>query len=154
MWRLIRLWVWIPLIRWMEHLIRVHRKSLGTLILKWRSKICKTLVWIVGALVVWQVMWVSLISPTKIRVLTPSWIICFKIWRIERFPLVVKGINLLYLNCSLNLRKVWAVNILVRRVIAYDAWLLHSGSKRYRGYLRHTSYLIHLFQLYSLQLPY
>ena len=37
MWRLIRLWVWIPLIRRMETFIRVHRKSLGTLILKWRN---------------------------------------------------------------------------------------------------------------------
>ena len=70
----------------------------------------KNLVLISGTLIVWEVMWASLISPTKIRVLTPSWIICFRIWRIERFPLVVKGIGLLYLNCFLNLRKVRAIN--------------------------------------------
>ena len=63
-----------------------------------------------GALFVGQVMWASLISQTKIKVLTPSKIICFRIWRIERLPLVVKSISLLYLNCSLDLRKVWTVN--------------------------------------------
>ena len=63
-----------------------------------------------GALVGWQVMRASLISPTKIRMLSPPRIIGFRVWGIERFPLVVKGIGLLYLNGSLNLRKIWAVN--------------------------------------------
>ena len=94
----------------METLISVHRKSLGTLSLKWWNGICKTVVLVMGALVVWQVVWPSLISQAKIRMLTPSRIICFRIWRIERFPLVVKGIGLLYLNCAFYLRKVWAVN--------------------------------------------
>ena len=70
----------------------------------------KALVWVVGALVIWQVVWASLISPTKIRVLTPPWIIRFGVWRIERLPLVVKSISLLFLDCSLNLRKIRAVN--------------------------------------------
>ena len=63
-----------------------------------------------GALVGWQVMRASLISPTKIGMLSPPRIIGFRVWGIERFPLVVKGIGLLYLNGSLNLRKIWAVN--------------------------------------------
>ena len=73
--------------------------------MEWRG-----LVLIIGALVGWKVVWASLISPTKIRVLTLPWIIRFGVWRIERLPLVVKSISLLYLDCSLNLRKVWAVN--------------------------------------------
>ena len=81
----------------METLVRVHRKPLRTLILEW-------------ALVGWQIVWASLISPTKIRVLTPPWIISFGVWRIEGLPLVIKSISLLYLDCSLDLRKVRAVN--------------------------------------------
>ena len=70
----------------------------------------KNLVLKIRTLIVWKVVWASFISPTKIRVLTPPWIILFGIWEIERFSLVVKGISLLYLDCSLNLRKIWAVN--------------------------------------------
>ena len=105
-------------------LIGVSLKSLGALILKWRNSIWKTLVLIMGALIVWQVMRASLISPAKIRMLAPPGIISFRVWRIERFPLVVKGVGLLYLNGSLNLRKIWTVNGRVCRVIAYNAWLL------------------------------
>ena len=93
----------------MMTLIRVSLKSLGALILKWKNGIWKTLVLIMGALVVWQVMRASLISPAKIRMLAPPRIISFRLWGIERFPLVVKGVDLLYLNGSLNLRKIWAV---------------------------------------------
>ena len=63
-----------------------------------------------GALVVWQVMRASLISPANIRMLAPPRIISFRVWGIERFPLVVKGVGLLDLNGSLYLRKIWAVN--------------------------------------------
>ena len=63
-----------------------------------------------GALVGWQVMQASLIFPAKIRMLAPPRIISFRVLRIERFPFVVKGIGLLYLNGSLNLRKIWVVN--------------------------------------------
>ena len=112
----------------MMTLIRVSLKSLGALILKWRNGIWKTLVLIMRALVVWQVMWSSLISPTKIRMLAPPRIVSLRVWGIERFPLVVKGIGLLNLNGSLNLGKIWAVNGRVCRVIAYNAWLLHSRS--------------------------
>ena len=52
----------------------------------------------------------SLILPTKLRVLTPPWIISFRVWRIEGLPLVIKSIILLYLDCSLDLRKVKVVN--------------------------------------------
>ena len=86
---------------------------------------------VVGALVVWKVVWASLISPTKIRVLTSPWIIRFGVWGIEGLPLVVKSISLLYLDCSLDLRKVRAVNSRVGGVIANDAWLLHSRSHRH-----------------------
>ena len=81
----------------METLVRVHRKSLRTLILE-------------RALVVWQIVWASLIPPAKIRVLTPPWIISFEVWRIEGLPLVIKSISLLYLDCSFDLKKVRAVN--------------------------------------------
>ena len=81
----------------METLVRVHRKSLRTLILE-------------RALVGWQIVWASLIPPTKIRVLTPPWIISFGVWIIEGLPLVIKSISLLYLDCSLDLRKIRAVN--------------------------------------------
>ena len=81
----------------METLVKVHRKPLRTLILEW-------------ALVGWQIVWVSLISPTKIWVLTPPWIIIFGVWRIKGLPMVIKSISLLYLDCSLNLRKVRAAN--------------------------------------------
>ena len=81
----------------METLVRVHRKPLRTLILEW-------------ALVGWKIVWASLISPTKIQVLTPPWIISFGVWRIEGLPLVIKRISLLYLDFSLDLRKVRAVN--------------------------------------------
>ena len=94
----------------MKTLVRVHKKSLRTLILERRGLICKALVWVVGALVIWQVVWASLISPIKIRVLTPPWIIRLGVWRIEGLALVVKSISLLYLDCSLDLRKVRAVN--------------------------------------------
>ena len=93
----------------METLVRVHRESLRTVILERRGLVRKTLVWKIGALIGWQVMWASLSFPTKIWVLTPPWIVCFIVWRVERFPLVVKSISLLYLDCSLNLRKVGAV---------------------------------------------
>ena len=63
-----------------------------------------------GALVGRQVMRASLIFPAKIRMLAPPRIINFRVWGVERFPLVVKGIGLLYLNGSLNLRKIWAIN--------------------------------------------
>ena len=112
----------------MMTLIRVSLKSLGALILKWRNGIWKTLVWVVRALVVWQVMWSSLISPAKIRMLAPPRVVSFRVWGVERFPLVVKGVGLFNLNGSLNLRKIWAVNGLVCRVIAYNAWLLYSRS--------------------------
>ena len=81
----------------METLVKVHRKPMRTLILEW-------------ALVGWKIVWASLISPTKIRVLTSPWIISFGVWRIEGLPLVIKSISLLYLDCSLNLRKVRAIN--------------------------------------------
>ena len=81
----------------METLVRVHSKSSRTLILE-------------RALVVWKIVWASLIPPTKSRVLTPPWIISFRVWRIEGLPLVIKIISLLYLDCSLDLRKVRAIN--------------------------------------------
>ena len=65
------------------------------------------------ALAVWQVVWASLIPPTKIQVLTPPWIIRFEVWGIKGLSLVVKSISLLYLNYSIDLRKVRAVNSLV-----------------------------------------
>ena len=58
----------------METLVRVHRKSLR-------------------ALVGWQVVWASLLPPTKIWVLTPPGIISFGVWRIEGLPLVIKSIS-------------------------------------------------------------
>ena len=61
-------------------------------------------------LVVWHVMWSSLVSPPKIRMLAPTRIVGFRVWGVERLPLVVKGIGLFNLNGSLNLRKIWAVN--------------------------------------------
>ena len=79
-------------------------------------------------LVVWHVMWSSLVSPPKIRMLAPTRIVGFRVWGVERLPLVVKGIGLFNLNGSLNLRKIWAVNGRVCRVIAYNAWLLYSRS--------------------------
>ena len=81
----------------METLVRVHRKSLRALVLE-------------QAMVGWQVMWASLIPPSKIRVLTPPWIVSFEVWRIEGLPLVIKSISLLYLDYSLDLRKVRVVN--------------------------------------------
>ena len=81
----------------MENLVRVHRKSLRALVLE-------------QAMVGWQVVWASLIPPTKIRVLTPPWVISFRVWRIEGLPLVIKSISLLYFDYSLDLRKVRAVN--------------------------------------------
>ena len=56
------------------------------------------------ALVIWKMVLASLIPPNKIRVLTPPWIISFRVWRIEGLPLVIKSISLLYLDCSLDLR--------------------------------------------------
>ena len=94
----------------MQTLVRVHRKSLRTLILERMGLICKALVLVVVALVVWKIVWASFIPPTKIRVLTPPWIISFEVWRIEGLPLVIKSISLLYLECSLDLRKVREVN--------------------------------------------
>ena len=94
----------------MKPLVRICRKSLRTLILELRGLIWKTLVLEVLALVSWKLVLASLILPTKIRVLTPPWIISFRVWRIEGLPLVIKSISLLYLDCSLDLRKVWAVN--------------------------------------------
>ena len=94
----------------MKPLVRIRMKSLRTLLLELRSLIQKTLVLEVLALVIWQMVLASLIPPTKIRVLTPPWIISFRVWRIEMLPLVIKGISLLYLDFSLDLRKVRAVN--------------------------------------------
>ena len=92
----------------MKPLVRIRRKSLRFLEL--RGLIRKTLILEVLALVIWQMALASLIPPTKIRVLTSPWIISFRVWRIERLPLVIKGISLLYLDCSLDLRKFRAVN--------------------------------------------
>ena len=92
----------------MKPLVRIRRKSLRTLILELRGLIKKTLVLEVLALVIWKM--VSLIPPTKIRVLTPPWIIGLRVRRIEGLPLVIKSISLLYPDCSLDLRKVRAVN--------------------------------------------
>ena len=94
----------------MKPLVRIHRKSLRTLILELRGLIQKTLGLEVLALFIWKMVLASLIPPTKIRVLTPPWIISFRVWRIEGLPLVIKSISLLYLDCSLDLRKVRAVN--------------------------------------------
>ena len=62
-------------------------------------------------------MWSSLISPAKIRMLTPTRIVSFRVWGVERFPMVVKGVGLFNLNSSFNLRKIWVVNGRVCRVI-------------------------------------
>ena len=94
----------------MQTLVRVHRKSLRTLILERRGLICKALVLVVVALVFWKIVRASFIPQTKIRVLTPHWIISFGVWRIEGLPLVIKSISLLYFECSLDLRKVREVN--------------------------------------------
>ena len=94
----------------MKTLVRIHRKSLRTLILEFRGLIRKALVLEVLALVIWKMVLASLIPPTKIRVLTPPWNISFKVWRIKGLPLVIKSIILLYLDCSLDLRKVRAIN--------------------------------------------
>ena len=69
-----------------------------------RGLIRKTSVFEVLALVIWKMVLASLIPPNKIRVLTPPWIISFRVWRIEGLPFVIKSISLLYLDCSLNLR--------------------------------------------------
>ena len=82
----------------MKPLVRIRRKSLRTLILELRGLIRKTLVLEVLALVIWQLVLASLIPSTKIRVLTPPWIISFRVWRIEGLPLVIKSISLLSLG--------------------------------------------------------
>ena len=110
MWRLIELLILIPLRRGVKTLVRIRRKSLRTLILELRDLIRKALVLEVLALVMWKLVLASLIPPTKIWVLTPPRIISFRVWRIEGLPLVIKSISLLYLDCSLDLRKVRAVN--------------------------------------------
>ena len=94
----------------MKPLVRIRRKSLRTLILELRGLIRKTLVLEVLALVIWQMVLASLIPLTKIRVLTPPWNISFRVRRIEGLRLVIKSIILLYLDCSLDLRKVRKVN--------------------------------------------
>ena len=38
--------------------------------------------------------------------LTPTRIVSFRVWGVERFPLVIKGVGLFNLNGSLNLRKI------------------------------------------------
>ena len=94
----------------MKPLVKIRRKSLRTLILELRGLIRKTLGMEVLALVIWQMVLASLIPPTKIWVLNPTWIISFRVWRIEGLLLVIKSISLLYLDCSFDLRKVRAVN--------------------------------------------
>ena len=94
----------------MKPLVKIRRKSLRTLILELRGLIRKTMGMEVLALVIWKMVLASLIPPTKILVLTPTWIISFRVWRIEGLLLVIKSISLLYLDCSLDLRKVRAVN--------------------------------------------
>ena len=94
----------------MKTLVRIRRKSLRNLNLELRGLILKALVLEVIALVIWKMVLTSLILPTKIWVLTPPRIISFRVWRVEGLPLVIKSISLLFLDCSLDLRKVKAVN--------------------------------------------
>ena len=92
----------------MKPLVRIHRESLRTLILEFID--LKSLGFGSSILDYLENGFTSLILPTKVRVLTPPWIISFRVWRVEGLHLVIKSISLLYLDCSLDLRKVGAVN--------------------------------------------
>ena len=101
----------------MKPLVKIRKESLRTLILELRGLIRKVLVMEflalvmeVLALVIWKMVLASRILPTEVSVLTPPWIISFRVWRVEGLPLVIKSISLLYLDYSLDLRNVREVN--------------------------------------------